>query len=669
MSNAVCYLYEFGPFHLDPTERLLLRDGRPVPLTPKAFDLLMVLVQRRGHLIEKRELLEAVWPASFVEEGNLSVMVHALRKAFGSDHRDYTYIETVSKRGYRFAAEVRLIEYAPFVPVSVASKPPVELATQPRAIIPQPVVSPPASPYWEQSPSLRPPSMPRWRQVNWNNRLLLLVLALAPIIATGTFLWLKISSANQVSTSSPHTALAHSLAVLPFVTIGEKGDDIYLGLGISDAVTTKLGNTRKIVIRPTSAMARYVGAARDPEAAGREQKVDAVLDGRIQRAGDRIRLTVQLIRVSDGAQMWGDTFDEKYTDIFAVEDVVSEQVARSIRLELTGAEQNRLTQRPTENSDAYQAYVKGRYFWNKRTAEGVRKGLEYFQAAVALDPNYTQAYVGIADSYSLLGLIDAMSPKEAFPKAKQAANKALGMDPELADAHATLGFVNFYFDWDGLAAENEFRHALRDNPNYAMAHAWYAEDLAAMGRFTEANTEAKLAQDADPVSMIIGAVYGNVAYLAGQEDEAIDGLKKTIEIDPAYPRLHFRLGNAYLHKGMYQSALTEFLKAVQQTGGGDQNGDQYYEAAVGYAYAASGNVAEARRVLDTLLARSRTRYVPAFAIATVYAGLGDREHVFEWLRKSYEDRSTSMAYFKVDPILKDYRSDPRFAALAQHIRF
>ncbi len=666
MINAVCYLYEFGPFRLDPTERLLLRDGHPIPVTPKAFDLLMVLVQRSGHLIEKRELLEAVWPASFVEEGNLCVMVHALRKAFGSDHRDYTYIETVAKRGYRFAAEVKLIEYVPSAP-PVTSTVPVELAAPPVRMIPPRVVSPSLSAP-ERSPALRARIRP-WRPVDWNNRRLLMIFVLVPIIATGTFLWTRISHGNHASAALSQTALAHSLAILPFATIGDKGDDIYLGLGISDAITTKLGNTRKIVVRPTSAMLRYVGGARDPQAAGREQKVDAVLDGRIQRAGDRIRLTVQLVRVSDGVQMWGDTFDEKYTNIFAVEDAVSGEVARSIRLELTGAEQNRLTQRPTENSDAYQAYVKGRYFWNKRTTEGLRKGLEYFEAAVALDPTYAQAYVGIADSYSILGLTNAMSPREAFLKAKQAASQALQMDPELADAHATLGFVHFYFDWDGVAAENEFQRALREDPNYAFAHAWYAEDLAAMGRFREATAEAKRAQELDPVSQTVGAVCGNVAYLAGQYDEAIDCLKTAIEIDPSYPRLHFRLGNAYLYKSEYPLALGEFLKAVRLTGGGNQYGDQYYEAALGYAYAMAGNAAEARKMLDNLVRRSETRYVPAYGIAMIYAGLGDRDRVFEWLQKAYEDRSTSMAYLKVDPILKDYRSDPRFAALAQRIGF
>jgi DNA-binding winged helix-turn-helix (wHTH) protein/TolB-like protein/Tfp pilus assembly protein PilF len=667
MSNAVSYLYEFGPFRLDPTERLLLRDGHPVPLTPKAFDVLMVLVRQSGHLVEKKELIEAVWPTSFVEEGNLSVMIHALRKAFGSDHRDHTYIETVSKKGYRFAAEVKLIEYASLPPPSFIHGGRGGTAASPALAVAAPTVSlrlsapSPLSPSgWER------PLPPR---TEGGRRLLWLLVALVPIVATGTFLWMKIVPRNQPVAVASQAALARSLAVLPFATIGENTDDVYLGLGISDAVTTKLGNTRKIVIRPTSTMARYVGAARDPEAAGREQRVDAVLDGRIQRSGDRIRLTVQLIRVSDGAQMWGDTFDEKYTNIFAVEDTVSEQVARSIRLELTGEEQKRLTQRATENGAAYQAYVKGRFFWNKRTTEGLEKGLAYFQEAVALDPAYTQAYAGIADSYALLGLFTVMAPKVAFPKAKEAATKALEMDPELADAHATLGFVGLYYDWDGLAAENEFRRALRNNPNYAMAHTWYAEDLAAMGRFTEASAEAKRAQESDPVSLTVGAASGLVSYLAGQNDEAIASCKKAIEIDPSYPRLHFRLGNAYREKGMYQPALAEFVKAVQLAGGGDRYGDQYYEAAVGAAYAALGNTSEARKVLNSLIRRSKDRYVPAYGIALIYVGLGERDHVFEWLQRAYDERSTSMAYLKVDPAWNGFRSDPRFAAIAQSIRF
>ena len=682
MDNVVCYLYEFGRFRLDPGERLLLRDGHSVPLAPKAFDVLMVLVQHSGRLVEKKELLEAVWPHSFVEEGNLSVMVHALRKAFGSEIGD-PHIETVSKRGYRFATEVKLVEYVPFEPPRVrasergriSSVPPRMDAAGSAAASELPSNGPsdthssdPVSSSRIEPSSLPLPISPA-QDLPKRNRSLFLALALVLLLIFATFFYLRLASHSEPGASASQLMLAHSIAVLPFTAIGDNSNDMYLGLGISDAVTTKLGNTRKLVIRPTSAMAKYVGAAHDPAAAGREQKVDAVLDGRIQRSGDLIRLTVQLIRVSDGSQIWGDTYDGKYTNIFAVEDSVSEQVARSIRLELSGIEQMRLTQRPTENSEASQAYVKGRYFWNKRTTEGLNKGLEYFQEAVALDPTYAQAYVGMADSYALLGLYTVMPPKIAFPKAKEAANKALNIDPELADAHATLGFVDFYYDWNGPAAENEYRRALRSNPNYAMAHTWYSLSLGVMGRFDEAISEAKRAEVADPLSLTTSSNIGFISYLEGQNDKAIEYLKKTIEIDPNFPRVHFRLGNAYLQKGLNQLALAEFQKAVQLSSGGEDNGDQYYEAAVGEAYALLGNSVEARKVLDLLLERSKTRYVPAYAIALIYAGLGERERVFEWLQKASDERSTSMAYLKMDPALRTFRSDPRFIAMARAIHF
>jgi len=286
-----------------------------------------------------------------------------------------------------------------------------------------------------------------------------------------------------------------------------------------------------------------------------------------------------------------------------------------------------------------------------------------------LDPAYTQAYAGIADSYALLGLFTVMSPKVAFPKAKEAATKALEMDAELADAHATLGFVGLYYDWDGLAAENEFRRALRSNPNYALAHTWYGENLAAMGRFGEAIAEAKRAEAEDPLSLTISTNIGLISYLAGQNDQAIEAFKKAIEIDPNFPRAHFRLGNAYRQKGLYQQALAEYQKAVQLSGGGDAYGDQYYDASVGEAYAILGNTREARKVLDRLIRRSKNRYVPAYGIALINVGLGERDHVFEWLQRAYDERSTSMAYLKVDPAWNDLRSDPRFAAIARSIRF
>jgi TolB-like protein len=453
-----------------------------------------------------------------------------------------------------------------------------------------------------------------------------------------------------------------SLAILPFQTLGAKSGDDYLGLGMADALITRLGDTGKIIVRPTSAIQKYAGQEVSPQAAGREQGVDAVLDGRIQREDDHVRLTVQLLRVGDGVQIWGETFDKEFTNIFALEDALSERVAQSIRLKLDGEETRRLTKRSTQNPEAYEAYVKGRYFWNKRTAANLKKGLEYFRQAIALDSTFAEAYVGIADSYGTLGLYALLPPKEAFPAAKEAARKALEMDDGLAEAHATLGFIHFYYDWNGVEAASEFRRALAENPNYAIAHSWYGEDLAAMGKYAEAVSEAQEALNDDPLSLIIGSNAGWTLCLAGKHDQGIETLKKAIEIDPSFPRTHFRLGRAYEQQGLYDLAIAELDRAVNLSAG-----DSYYKGSLGHVYALSKNVAQANKVLEELKARSRQQYVPAYAIALVYAGMGENDRAVSWLQKAYDDRSTSMVFLEADPELSGLHSDPRFEEISRRV--
>jgi TolB-like protein/Tfp pilus assembly protein PilF len=455
-----------------------------------------------------------------------------------------------------------------------------------------------------------------------------------------------------------------SLAVLPFQTLGTNSPDKFLELGMADAVITKLANTGRITVRPTSAIQQYAGTHLSPQEIGREQGVDAVLDGRIQRDSDRVRLTVQLIRVRDGLQLWADTFDRKVTDVFALEDALADLAAQSIRLKLTGAETLKFTKRSTENPAAYEAYMKGRYFWNKRTDSGLKKGLDYFQQAIKLDPGFAEAYVGVADSYATLGLYAVLPPKEAFPAAKEAGTRALRMDDSLAAAHATLGFINFYYDWNASVANNEFRRALAENPHYAMAHSWYGESLAAKGDYSEALAEAQTALQDDPLSMIVSSNAGWTFALAGQYDRAVETLKKAIEIDPAFPRTHFRLAELYEQRGEYALAIPEFEQAVQLSAG-----DPYYEGSLGHAYGASGNFGQARRVLQSLQSRPADQYVPPYAIALIHAGLGEKDQAFQWLQKAVEDRSTPMVFLRSDPELAGLRSDPRFALLARLVNF
>lgn len=636
MSNQ-SYQYAFGPFLLKPAEHELLRNGQPIPLTPKTFEILLVLVENRGRLLEKEELIRAVWHDVFVEEGNLCVTVSLLRKAFGDQH---PYIQTVSKHGYRFVGEVTVLS-------ADSQRAPGEnpaMIPAPLGIVPDRARIPMFS-----------GSYFRMRNV---------VTILVAVAIGGTFLasvvWQKVGATNHVQGNSE----IRSLAVLPFETLGVKAEDEYLGFGMADALITKLGSTAEIVTRPTRAIQKYQNTSVDPLTAGREQRVDAVLDGRIQKAGDRVRVTAQLVRVADGIQLWADTFDEEFTNLFAVEDEVSERVASSIRLKLNGEQKQLLAKRPTNNSEAYQSYLIGRYFWNERTGTGLEKSLNYFRRATDLDPTYAKAYAGMADSYAMLGLYTVRPAKEAFPKAKEAAIEALNMDSSLAEAHATLGFAHFYYDWNGADAEKEFVTALQQDPNYAMAHSWRGFNLSVMGRSSEAIREESLAQAADPLSAIIGTNAGWVFLLAHQHEQAIETLLKVIEIDPNFPRAHFRLGNVYEDDGDYDRAIVEYKKAVQLSGG-----DAYYQASLGHAFAMSGKIAEAERILRGLEENSARKYVPPYAIALIYMGMGDKKRGLDWLEKASEDRSTSMAYLKVDPIMNCLRTEPRFAALVQQTKF
>jgi DNA-binding winged helix-turn-helix (wHTH) protein/TolB-like protein/Tfp pilus assembly protein PilF len=645
MRTPVKHLYEFGPFQLDPAERLLLCDGHGVPVTPKAFDLLVVLVERCGHLVEKDELLSAVWPGSFVEEGNLSVTVSFLRKTLKDDRGLHKYIETVSKRGYRFVGDVRQVGE----PESMPSRPRPEESRG------------------RGEDRLGPEPLPATarKAVSLDPTIIFRSSIVAVAVLGAWLILFRVLPRRGVGTGQVQGAVSiGSLAVLPFQTLGATPGDEYLGLGMADALITRLGNTGKIIVRPTSAIQKYSGRELNPQAAGLEQGVDAVLDGRIQREADGVRLTVQLIRVRDGVQLWGETFDKEFTNIFALEDALSERVAQSIRLKLTGEETRRLTRRSTERPDAYEAYVKGRYFWNKRTDKGLKKGLEYFRQAITLDPTFAEAYVGVADSYATLGLYAVLPPKQAFPAAKEAAMRALEMDDGLAEAHATLGFIHFYYDWNGVEAGNEFRRALADNPNYAMAHSWYGEALVAMGQYPEAVAEARRALEDDPLSLIVGSNAGWTFCLAGKYDQAIETLKKTIEIDPGFPRAHFRLGRAYEQNKLYEMAISELEQAVSLSGG-----DAYYKGSLGHAYAMSNNRDQAHSLLRDLEERSQQQYVPAYAIALVYAGIGDNDRALNWLQKALEDRSTSMVFLQADPELSSLHSDPRFEQLSRRVNF
>ncbi len=649
LSRPASYFYEFGAFRLDVSRRLLLRDGAVVNVAPRTLNMLLVLIQHRGTVLSKDELMKDLWSDTVVEENNLTVIISALRKALHEKPQEHRYIVTIPGRGYSFVAEVREIlgdgndrvAVPPGNPVLKRVLEPVNGSDVLKS---------------EEGQFHRPAVLPPPLRTS-GRKLILVSLLLLILIPVLSYLFLS----NQLSPTGTETQVK-TIAVLPFRNLGGESGDEYLSLGMADALITRLGNLRQVITRPTSSVLKYSGSGADPLAAGRELAVDALIDGRIQKLDDRIRVTVQLIRVSDGKPLWSEKFDEQFTNIFAVQDSISEQVALALALKLSSEEREQLTKRYTENTEAFQLYLKGRYFWNKRSAEGLQKGSEYFQRAIERDPGYALAYAGLADCYNLLSYYSILSPKDSFPKAKAAATRALEIDESLAEAHTSLALATMAFDWDWARAELEYKRALELNPNYATAHQWYAEYLAAMGRQPEALTEIRRAGEIDPLSLIVSAAQGYIGYFGHDFDETIRQCEKTLEMDPNFVPAHWFLGWGYVQKGMFAQAVATFQRAVSLT-----DGDSRMLAELGHVYAISGQKAKAREIVHQLEVKSQRQYVSPYEIALVYVGLDEQEQALVWLRKAFEDRAWQLMYLRVEPKLDHLRAEPQFTDLLRDV--
>jgi serine/threonine-protein kinase len=455
-----------------------------------------------------------------------------------------------------------------------------------------------------------------------------------------------------------------SIAVLPFKPLLAASRDESLEIGMADTLITKLGGLRQIIVRPVSAVRKYAGLEQDPVAAGREQRVDAVLDGTIQKSGERIRVTVRLLSAADGQQLWADKFEEEFTDIFSVEDSISERVAAALAVTLTGADKKQLTKRYTENAEAYQLYLKGRYYAGKYTPEGTKKAIAYFDKAIALDPNYALAYDGLAYCYYASDWFGP--PKENFAKGRALVEKALEIDPALAEAHVSLGLLVAWLDYDWPGAEREFKRAFELNANYPPAHLWYGYYLMGLGSFDQSIAEIKRAIELDPLSAEANTCLG-IALLDGHRyDEALQQLRTTVEAEPDYWLAHLYFARALEKKGEFSAAIAELKKTTLIEGAPAE-----VISALGYAYAVSGNKAEAEKIILQLKEQSEQSkqfYVPAYGIATIYAGLGDKERAFAYLEKEYANGAFYLNYLKVDPEVDSLRSDPRFADLLRRVR-
>ena len=577
--------YEFGTFHLDSCKKLLTSRGKPLPLTPKALDILLVLVEHAGQVMSKEDLLRLVWPDTVVEEGNLTFNIHALRKALGERPSEHKYILTVPGRGYCFVAETSR--------VSAAEPSPGEHAI--------------AEPPQQKTP-------------------------------------------------------VKSLAVLPFRSPLSAPEHEYLGLGIADALITRLGGLRQIAVRPTVSVRKYVSAEASLEVIGRELGVESILEGSIRLAGERIRVTVQLIGVRDGSELWAEKFDERFTDVFAVEDRVSERVAEALKIKLSQADKELLRKRYTVNPDAFQSYLKGRYYWNRRTRDGIKKGIEHFDNAIEQDPLYALAYTGLADCYSLMSMHGVLQPREAFTRAKAAAIRALEIDDQLAEAHASLAYANLYYEWDWAAAENGFRRSIDLSPNYATAHHWYHEYLVLRGRIDEATVEINKAQELDPLSPAINAALVLPLLNSGKYDQGVTALKRVIALDPGFYRGHFFLGIAYTLMGLYEMAFAELRDAVTLS----ENSTRAV-AVLGWAYAVAGKQDQARAIIDELQRRMHDSYVPPYGMAIIWTALGEKNKALDWLEKGYDRRDEYLTRLGIAVELNSLRSDPRFRDLLERV--
>jgi TolB-like protein/Flp pilus assembly protein TadD/predicted Ser/Thr protein kinase len=455
-----------------------------------------------------------------------------------------------------------------------------------------------------------------------------------------------------------------SIAVLPFKPLVEQSRDEALELGMADSLIARLSNIRQISVRPVSAVRKYAGLEQDALAAGREQKVDAVLEGNIQRSGENLRVTVRLVQLLDGSSLWAGQFDEKFTNIFAVQDSISERVAGVLALTLTGQEKERLKKPYTENTEAYELYLKGRFHANRLTDDGFLKSLEYFQQAIEKDPNFALAHAGLAGAYNALAGFNVRPPKEVYPKARSAALTALNLDHLLARAHTELAMVNLTFDWDWAGAEREFKRAIEISPSDSDAHYYYSYYLAFMGKFDNAISEIKKAQEFDPISLVKLTGVAQVLLMARRYDEALEHCEKALEMDPNLGFAHWLLGLTYLYKGSYEPAIRALQQSIPLSGGSPDE-----SASLAHAYALAGKRTEALKILEELKQQAKRKFISPGTIAYLYGALGERDQAFALLDKAVEERDNMVVLLKVEPMFDPLRSDSRFAKLLRRIGF
>jgi TolB-like protein/DNA-binding winged helix-turn-helix (wHTH) protein/Tfp pilus assembly protein PilF len=601
--------------------RVLLRDGQMVRLPPKAIDTLLVLISHAGQPVEKDAIIAAVWPDTFVEENNLAHHISVLRRTLGSGKDGRAWIETIPKRGYRFVGEVK------------------EEAE-------------PADDMAQTAPAEFSRTVTRFRPAR--RRLVVGLAGLGIGVLVGVIWWL-----NHRDPSAP---LFQSLAVLPFQNLSSDSNQDYVSDGLTEALGSELAKIRALRVISRTSVMRYKGDRKPLPEISRELNVGAVVEGSVARFGDRVRVSVQLLDGAKDRHIWAESYERDFGEIPKLWTEVAAAIAREIRVQIQPDHRTRLAGRAVSRA-AFEAYLRGRYYWNKRTPENIHKAIAFLRKAIDEDPAYARAYAGLADCYNQLGtvLIGSQPPTEIRPVAIAAARKALEIDPELSEAHAALAYAKLY-DWEWVAAEQGFQRAIQLNPSYASAHLWYAHYLSMRKRPDEALREVRLAYQLDPLSPIIQTQIGWILQHGGRYDEAIRELQKVLETDPDYLWALWRIGSSYASKSMFQEGIDALEKAAALS----QRSPSIL-GTLAETYGLAGRRVDARKILNELEALSRRRYVPAIAFAHAYIGLGDSEKVLEWLEKAYQQREQGIAWLAVWNENGAYRSDPRLHQLIRRV--
>ncbi len=640
-------VFHFGTFEADVTAGELRRNGLKLRLSEQPLLILLMLLEHPGEVVSREELRGRLWhDQSFGDfDHGLNNAVLRLREALGDSSENPRFIATVHRRGYRFIAPVQLVLPVP----KPVEEPNMEAEAADRSregvVSAEPLLSP--SKGWSTAnPRLRP------NLIAWA----LVTLCAAMLLMVSLISWLGHKSAVAPA----------SLVVLPLENLSGDPNQDYFADGMTDDLIANLAKIRSLrVISRSTAMA-YKGTRRPLSQIARELHVDAVVEGTVLRVGDRVRITAELVQVSSDHHLWADTYESQIGDVLALQNRVSSAIANEIRINLTPGDRERLAGSPSVHPEAYENYLKGRYYWNKRTNQSLARAIGYFGQAIQQDSRYALAYAGLADSYSILGatIYGSVSTLEAAGKAKEAAEKALALDPQMAEAQTSLATVKFNYDWDWAGAESDFRRAIQLDPNYPTAYQRYSLYLMAMGRVQSSLEQIDRARQLDPLSININFSDGWRLYLARQYGNAAQQLRDTLEMDPSNGLVHLILGQTYEYMGNTEGALTEFREAARLA-----PGTPLMTAGLAAAYARSGNRPEALKLLASLSLQAQREYVSPYYIAVVYAALGENNQALDWLDKAYADRSNGMVFLKMDPDLDPLRTNPRFQAIQKKLHF